>query len=407
MDHADTAIATNKKSRQINGLVNEWYLDDLSANIKSAFKVKRRRGDYMATYALYGFIKDPNSKGGMAEDPEAASVVRLVFELYFEGYGYTAVVEYLNDHHIDSPAWYKYKKGISKSMPKTANLWSVKVVKEMLSNIMYLGHLVQGKRTVINYKTGTVVQVPEDQWDIVYDHHPALVTQTIFDGVQELKRFKNARMTKGTRKVHPLSGKLICADCGSKMVLQGKEPWKYYVCSLYATKSRSACTNHSIRMEQVERVVYNEIKKVIQQIKIADDDLNNLHMQERQEQLRKDYTKKLEIASRQLEENKNMLLNLYKDKLKGVINDEQYGFLSEGIQLDIEKSERDLESIELELAQIDKKKMRKQHTKDIVNRFVNAEQMTREMVNSFIQKIKIGQKDELTKQQAIEIEWNI
>ena len=251
------------------------------------------------------------------------------------------------------------------------------------------------------------MQVPEDQWDIVYDHHPALVTQTIFDGVQELKRFKNARMTKGTRKVHPLSGKLICADCGSKMVLQGKEPWKYYVCSLYATKSRSACTNHSIRMEQVERVVYNEIKKVIQQIKIADDDLNNLHMQERQEQLRKDCTKKLEIASRQLEENKNMLLNLYKDKLKGVINDEQYGFLSEGIQLDIEKSERDLESIELELAQIDKKKMRKQHTKDIVNRFVNAEQMTREMVNSFIQKIKIGQKDELTKQQAIEIEWNI
>ena len=102
-----------------------------------------------------------------------------------------------------------------------------------------------------------------------------------------------------------------------------------------------------------------------------------------------------------------MLLNLYKDKLKGIINNEQYGFLSEGIQLDIKKSERDLEAINVELNQITKQKKEKQNTKAIVDRFVNAEQLTREMVNSFIQKIKIGQKDEVTKQQAIEIEWNV
>ncbi len=409
VDHADTAIATNKKARQINGLVNEWYLDDLSANIKSAFKVKRQRGDYMATYALYGFLKDKEAKGGMAEDLEAADVIRLIFSLYFfDGYGYTSIVYELNEKNIDSPAWYKYKKGIAKSMPKGINQWCVKTVSDILSNPMYAGHLVQGKRTVINYKTGTVVKLPEDQWDIVYNHHVAIVTQELFDRVQELKKFKNARVTKGTRKVHPLSNKLKCSDCGSKMVLQGKEPHKYYVCSMYATRSRLACTNnHSIRMSAVEDIVYGEIKKIMRQIKIKDDDFGDIQILDRQEELRKNYNKKRDIAVCRLEENKNMLINLYKDKLKGIINEEQYGLLSESIQIDIKNSEQSLDAISDEINRLEQQKEKTQNTKEIVKRFIDAESLTRDMVNSFIKEIKISQKDKVTKEQAIDIEWNI
>ena len=34
VDNADTANKGNKKSRQINGLVNEWYLEDMSLSVK-------------------------------------------------------------------------------------------------------------------------------------------------------------------------------------------------------------------------------------------------------------------------------------------------------------------------------------------------------------------------------------
>ncbi|MGC4019484.1 MAG: DUF1080 domain-containing protein [Muricomes sp.] len=44
VDGADTAVDENKKSRQINGLVNEWYCEDLSKNIRSAFQAKMKDG---------------------------------------------------------------------------------------------------------------------------------------------------------------------------------------------------------------------------------------------------------------------------------------------------------------------------------------------------------------------------
>ena len=82
VDHVDTADEANKKSRQINGLVNEWYLEDLSNNVRSVLTHKRREGKYIGTFALYGYIKDPEDNNHLLVDPEAAEVVRRIFTLY-------------------------------------------------------------------------------------------------------------------------------------------------------------------------------------------------------------------------------------------------------------------------------------------------------------------------------------
>ena len=63
VDNADTDNKGNKKSRQINGLVNEWYLEDMSDNIRSVLTSRRMNGFHIGSFALYGYKKDPEKKG--------------------------------------------------------------------------------------------------------------------------------------------------------------------------------------------------------------------------------------------------------------------------------------------------------------------------------------------------------
>ena len=107
VDNADTANKGNKKSRQINGLVNEWYLEDMSDSIKSALDSRRRNGFHIGSVALYGYKKDPDLKGHLIIDEEAAAVVREVFTLFSQGCGKTAIARILNDRGIPNPTEYK------------------------------------------------------------------------------------------------------------------------------------------------------------------------------------------------------------------------------------------------------------------------------------------------------------
>ena len=112
VDNADTANKGNKKSRQINGLVNEWYLEDMSENIRSVLTNRRKNGYHIGAFALYGYKKDPNQKGHLIVDEAAAAVVREVFDLFSQGYGKTAIARLLNDRGIPNPTEYKKLQGL-------------------------------------------------------------------------------------------------------------------------------------------------------------------------------------------------------------------------------------------------------------------------------------------------------
>ena len=111
VDNADTENKGNKKARQINGLVNEWYLEDMSEFIRSVLKSRRENGLHIGSFALYGYQKDPLQKGHLIIDEEAAAVVREVFSLYANGYGKTAIARILNEEGIPNPTEYKRRQG--------------------------------------------------------------------------------------------------------------------------------------------------------------------------------------------------------------------------------------------------------------------------------------------------------
>ena len=82
IDNADTSIESNKKSRQINGLVNEWFLEDVSNNIRSAFNAKMKQGEFMSPFAKFGYEVSKEDNNKLVVDPVAAEIVKDIFDLY-------------------------------------------------------------------------------------------------------------------------------------------------------------------------------------------------------------------------------------------------------------------------------------------------------------------------------------
>lgn len=153
VDNADTANKGNKKSRQINGLVNEWFLEELSDNIRAVLTTRREHGLHIGSFAPYGYMKDPDHKGHLIIDPEAAVIVREIFSLYLQGKGKETIAKILNEREIPNPTEYKRLHGFNTNRAgKSSTLWSYFSVTNILTNEVYIGNMVQGKSGVISYK---------------------------------------------------------------------------------------------------------------------------------------------------------------------------------------------------------------------------------------------------------------
>jgi len=150
IDHADTNDVHNKKARQINGLVNEWYLEELSENIRETLKHKRMQGEFTGSFAPYGYLIDPENKNHLIVDENTAPIVRQIFEWYNEGWGYRKIVMELNERKIPSPTLYKKQinskyRNLNLERSCSFGLWTQSTIYDFLRNETYTGTLVQGK----------------------------------------------------------------------------------------------------------------------------------------------------------------------------------------------------------------------------------------------------------------------
>lgn len=157
-DHYDSFQADVSESGivlPVKNFINDSYCRDISTKVKSQFEVKRKNGECIAPFALYGYKKAENNKSRLVPDEYAADIVRKIFAWKMEGMAVSAIAEKLNGLGILSPKEYKkstganYKGGFSGAVKSR---WSSSTVKRILTNETYLGHMVQGKREKINYK---------------------------------------------------------------------------------------------------------------------------------------------------------------------------------------------------------------------------------------------------------------
>ncbi len=266
VDHIDTALDNNKKARQINGLINEWYLEDLSQNIKSVLDVKRRQGQYIGSFALYGYQKDPFNRHHLVPDPPAAQVVQNIFSLYLQGLGKRAIAQRLNGLGVPNPTAYKQLQGLryQNGFANPRGLWNKQTIARILQNEMYTGTLVQGKKRKVSYKSKQLLGVPQSQWVRVPNAHEGIVPPEIFFAVQKALQTRTKEGKQGQK--HPLAGLVFCAQCKSPMQ-KNQTTYKgttrnYLQCKCYG--ANGGCTSHSIRLDRLLQAVAQAMKARIQ-----------------------------------------------------------------------------------------------------------------------------------------------
>lgn len=191
VDGVDTAKKENKKARQINSLVNEWYCEELSENIRSVLRKKMELGQFLGNYAPYGYEKDSVDRHRLVILEGEAQVVRYIAKLYLSGLSCKKVAEKLTRENIPTPTQEKQGRGQDLGR-KPCTHWGAGTVRKILINPVYIGHMIQGKEQKISYKSKKTVEVPKESWVMVKNTHAPILSDKVFEKVQK-KMKKNRR----------------------------------------------------------------------------------------------------------------------------------------------------------------------------------------------------------------------
>ena len=248
----------------ITNVMNDNYCYQTSKKIRQVFDYKRRNGQYIGSFAPYGYVKHPKDKHQLIVDPEAAEIVKRIFSMFLKGTSKRAIGMYLNEHGIPSPSAYKQMKELPVSARGSDNpMWGGRMIHAILTNPTYTGDLAQGRSRVKSYKVHQIETVPKEEWVQVAGTHEAIIDYETFDKVQGLLQRDTRTSPKG-REVHLFSGFLKCADCGKAVTrCVGNNNHVYYACSTYKTRSRTACSMHSIKHDRLEIAVLFALQEQI------------------------------------------------------------------------------------------------------------------------------------------------
>ena len=406
VDNADTDNKGNKKSRQINGLVNEWYLEDMSENIKSVLTDRRKNGHHIGAFALYGYKKDPDVKGHLIIDEEAAQVVREVFSLFLQGYGKTAIARMLNDRGIPNPTEYKRIHGLRYQQPKRKNctLWKYLALSDMHNTEFYIGNMVQGKYGSVSYKTKQNKPRPKDQWYIVEGTHEPIIDREMWEKVQALIAQKVRPFTEG--KVGLFARKARCMNCGYTMSSNKQRDGRRYLRCSNRHVAKDACIGSFISVTKLEQAVIKELNKLstayLDKDELEESVTFNNDLRGNKEVLQKEisaYQKKITEYIKGIRE-------LYLDKVKGVITEQDYCGLSKDFSEEKDRLEKLVIDTQKRLDVLERKMQAGDNRRQLIDQYTNLEHLDRETVEKLIDYIMVGKKDPVTKEVPVEIHWN-
>lgn len=245
--------------------VNEMPVTDASRKVSDVIASRQSKGEWICSVP-YGYVITNSKKMTFEVDEAAAEVVRTVFRLYIEGYGYKKIANYLTDRHIPTPRMReKARKEAAgeEYKAKTREQWSIITVSEMLNNDFYIGTLRERKyhRRKIN---GDDVALDRSEHIVFEDHHEPIVDYRTFATAQELLKQRTKNNYRGVKKYdNTYAGFLFCGDCGSPMfAMSRKDLAEAYTCGTYHVRGLAGCTSHHVRADFLDSVLKEYVAKV-------------------------------------------------------------------------------------------------------------------------------------------------
>ena len=388
----------------VKNIMNEAYCRELSRKLRRQFEVQRSKGEYVGPYVSYGYLKDPDDKHKLIVDEYAAEVVRGIFQLKIKGYNAQSIADYLNANGVLSPSSYKrqlginYKSGFQKA---GASEWGPMTVRRILTNEIYIGTLIQGKRGTPNYKVKQMRERDKSKWAVIHNNHEPIIDEMMFALVQQML-LRDTKKSSREDAVHPLSGVVYCADCMRAMcrrvVKRGNKSFYYYICS--TNKWDKACTSHSFSQKAMEDIVFRAIKRQIELVIEVDKLLSEVEQSGLAATKLKRLDMMIEEKEKEIEgyqEFRRKLLEAFHEKL---IDRMEYDAMRQKYSSMIEKAQAALEKIREERdAVVGEAPNRRNWVLQFV-KYKETPKLTREMVTTLIDKIHVYE------EKIIRIEFN-
>ena len=410
-------------------IMNEWYIRDSSRKVTTVLRARGMEGKHTTNNAIYGYRKSEEDKNQWVIDEEAAEVVRRIYRMSLEGKGPYEIARILSEEQIERPSYYLAKRGLgtcrSNNNTATPYVWRGATVRDILSKPEYMGHTVNFRSYKESYKDKRAKKTPKEDWVIFKNTQEAIVSEEMWNKVQELR--KTVRRTDTVGEANPFTGLLYCADCGAKMYnhrggagrarnwkgeLNGKRrpDRDEYNCSTYNLSRQSydkQCSQHYIRTEVVRKLVLETIKAVSDYVITNEEEfINRIYSTSRDKQKESIKSLKRKIAqdTKRVNELNMLMKKLYEDNISGKLSDKRFEFMLSEFENEQDTLEISMENAKAEIEKYESDTVRADKFIELVKRYTDFSELTTPMLNEFVEKILVHEADYSSGERVQEVE---
>lgn len=375
-------------------VINEMYARDTSRKIRSALAAHMREGAFVGAFAPYGYRRDPADKHHLVVDEAPARIVKEIFRCAAAGMLPVQIARMLNARGELTPAMYRCQQNPSLNPDDYSRKkeWTSATITKMLRNVVYLGHMAQGKTSKVSFKSDVVVRNPRDDWFMVANTHEAVVAEEVFDLACRRSRQRTCKKQGQFRNL--FSGIAKCAGCGRNMSTAGtrKKGAVYNLtCGGYKLYGSGECSNHFIDYATLVHIVLSSIQEVIRLTQQEEEQILAAVQKKTERQLaapnRQKEADRLQKRGRELD---SLIEKLYEDNVQGLLSTDRMKKL-------LGKYEAESRNIDARLAELAREHQPEQpenysaKLKRLLDSYTHPAELTPELLYRLVDHIEIGQ----------------
>lgn len=414
-DNVDTINGESELAPFLN-ILNEMHARQTSKKVKAAMRTRFANGAHYGAYAPLGYVKDPDKKGHLLIDPETRWIVEKIFDLAVHGRGAASITRILVEEKVPTPGWLNYERygtfaNIYAGAPaEKAYAWTIAQVKSILKEETYIGHSIHNKQSNISFKNKKKVRKPQEEWYRVENTHEAIISEEVFQKVQELIASRRRKRRNGTTQI--FAGLIKCADCGWSLAYgenkQNKNPYGYYHCSKNGQGLRQ-CSMHYIRYDVLYAYVLARLQywsmlaqkdedKLLKRLLNASDRERNSAKKKQAAELKKAEKRKAEVDG--------LFAKMYEDWSAGRITEYNFNMLSEKYQNEQKELETKIRQLHKTMEAAVQTAADAEKWIALMKQYVNPVELTAELLNTLIEKITVHEAvkgEDGSREQEVEI----
>lgn len=411
-ENIDTLNGTDGILMPITNVINSHYAKECSRKTKQAHRALAKEGKFIGSRAPFGYIKDPNDRHHLIVDEEAAAVVKDIFKMFCNGIGYGKMTKILRERKVLNPQAYfnKNNPDYYKSDYWRQDFdWHVTSIRALLNNPVYLGQTTFGRTKVKGRVKKTKVAVDESEWIVVENTHEPLIDKATWDLVHEI--MKNRRRETKRGEVQMFAGLVKCADCGSALNVSynsKRQAFTSFSCWVYKNYGKERCTSHSIGYKTLYNIVLEDIRRQAESVKYSKTDylakLQNQLVSRSNQDLKK-FKGELKKAEKRLEQLDKIMSKLYEDRALEKISEERYISMNSKYENEYAELSEKAKQLKTELETADESLVNAYQFVDMVEKYVDIQELNARILNELIEKIVVHEKEIINgeKYQTVEI----